>query len=121
GNDTPRTIGVDLYGEPIKDKLNYDVQINNGINSNTFRRPDTTGTTANLDNRLGIYGRLNYAGSGKLKDFNDQPDLRQDNREFVWLAGLGLGYESQNAATGALPSPQTTAVMAVSNAKGPGF
>jgi phosphate-selective porin OprO and OprP len=121
GNDTPRAIGVNFYGEPIKDKLNYDVQVNNGINSNTIRRPDTTGPTGSLDNRLGIYGRVNYAGSGVLKDFNDQPDLRPENRDFIWLAGLGLGYESQSAATGTLPSPQNSAVMAVSNARGPGF
>jgi len=129
GNDTTRAMGVSLYGEPIKDKMDYEFQVNNGVNSNTLRRPDTTDTgtsnAVNLDNRLGFYTRLNYAGSGKLKDFSDQPDLRSDNREFIWLAGVAGGYESQNDNTSttahALPSPQSTAVMAIGNRGAPGF
>jgi phosphate-selective porin OprO and OprP len=129
GDDTTRTIGVSVYGEPIKDKLSYEVQANNGINTRTLRRPDTTDTgTANafnLDNRMGFYARVNFAGSGILKDFGDQPDMRKDNRDFIWLAGMGAGYESQNADNGtsshALPAPQNSAVMALGNRGAPGF
>jgi phosphate-selective porin OprO and OprP len=129
GNDTTRAMGVSVYGEPIKDRLNYEFQVNNGVNSNTLRRPDTTdtGTTnaVNLDNRLGFYTRLNFVGNGKLKDFSDQPDLRTGNRDFIWLAGMAVGYESQNANTSAnghaLPAPQNSAVMAIGNRGAPGF
>ena len=99
------------------------------MNSNMLRRPDTTDTGTNnafnLDNRMGFYTRFNYVGAGSLKDFSDEPDMRDDTRNFVWLAGLGMGYESQNAdnstSSHALPSPQNTAVMAIGNRGAPGF
>lgn len=122
GVDTQRTMGAEVYGDIIKDRFDYELQINNGVNSNQTRRPDTNSlTTANLDNRLGMYGRLQFAGNGKIKDFFDEPDLRSDNSDFIWLVGLGLGYESQNATSTALPAAQNTATTVFSNGNGPGF
>lgn len=122
GVDTQRTMGAELYGDIIKDKMDYEFQINNGVNTNQIRRPDTNSlSTANLDNRMGFYGRLQFAGNGKIKDFADEPDLRTDNRDFIWMAGLGLGYESQNASPSALPAAQNTATTVFSNNNGPGF
>jgi hypothetical protein len=121
GTDTPRTIGMSLYGDIIKNQWSYEVQANNGMNSNTLRRPDTHGATANLDNRMGFYARTVFAGNGALKDFSDQPDLRSANRDFIWLLGAAIGYESQNSSTNSLPAPQGTAIGGVSNGDGPGF
>jgi hypothetical protein len=115
-------MGAEVYGDIIKDRMDYELQVNNGVNSNQIRRPDTNSlTTANLDNRLGIYGRIQFAGNGMIKDFADEPDMRKDNRDFIWLAGLGLGYESQNASPTALPAAQNTATTVFSNGNGPGF
>jgi hypothetical protein len=122
GVDTQRTMGAELYGDIIKDKFNYELQINNGVNSNQIRRPDTNSlTTANLDNRLGFYGRLQFAGNGIIKDFDDEPDLRKDTSSFIWMVGGGLGYESQNASPSSLPAAQNTATTVFSNGFGPGF
>jgi len=121
GVDTQRTMGAEVYGDIIKDRLDYELQINNGVNTNQIRRPDTNSTTANLDNRMGFYGRVQYAGNGIIKDFADEPDLRADNSDLIWLLGGGVGYESQNASTNSLPAPQNTATMAISNGQGPGF
>jgi hypothetical protein len=121
GSDTPRALGVSLYGDIIKDKLSYEVQANDGMNTNTLRRADTLGTTNNLDNRMGFYARMAFAGNGSLKDFGDEPDMRTDNRDLIWMLGAAGGYESQSVATDTLPSPQGTAVGGVSNGNGPGF
>jgi hypothetical protein len=120
--DPVRSIGVSLYGDFIKDTLGYEVAVNNGSRSNTLRYPETVGLTGNLDNRLGFYGRVQWAGSGKISDFADEPDLRKDNRDFIWMLGGAAGYESQNATNNAFPSPQTTAsTPGLSNGDGPGF
>ncbi len=122
GVDTQRTIGAELYGDIIKDRMDYEVQMDNGVNSNQIRRPDTNSlTTPNLDNRMGFYGRLQYAGNGMIKDFNDEPDLRMNNSEFIWMVGSGVGYESQNADPNSLPAAQNTATTVFSNNNGPGF
>jgi hypothetical protein len=103
--------------------VSYEVSLNDGGNTNTLRRDDTVGLTANLDNRFGVYGRVQWAGSGKLSDFSDEEDLRDDNRAFIWMLGAAAGYESQNAANAAYPSPQSsTTVNGLSNLAGtPGF
>ncbi len=122
GVDTQRTMGAELYGDIIKDTFNYELQMNNGMNSNQNRRPDINSTSvANLDNRLGFYGRLQFAGSGIIKDFDDEPDLRKDTSEFIWMVGGGVGYESQNATNNSLPDAQTTATEALGTINSPGF
>jgi phosphate-selective porin OprO and OprP len=121
GNDAPRAIGISIFGDIIKDQLNYEFNINNGISTNTLRNPDTVGTTANLDNRLGFYGRMNWVGAGSIKDFGDHPDLRTGDRSLVWMLGVAGGYESQTSVTGSNPSPQSTAAGGISNDGSPGF
>ncbi len=118
--DPIRSLGVSLYGDIIPTKLGYEVAVNNGgTNDNILRRDDTVGLTANIDNRFGYYARVQWAGAGKISDFGDEPDLRTDNRDFIWLLGAAAGYESQNATNGAFPSPQnTTTIVGLSNGNG---
>jgi phosphate-selective porin OprO and OprP len=111
--DPVRSNGLSLYGQPIKDHFAYELNINNGQCSNTLGRAgevSTSGTTAsnggNNDNRMAFYLRLQYAGAGKLSDFADEPDLRKDNRELIWLVDGAVGYESANTSSSAYPSPQ---------------
>jgi hypothetical protein len=121
--DPVRSLGMSLYGDLVKDQLSYEISVNDGSNSNTFRRSDTVGLSANLDNRMGYYARVQWAGAGKISDFADEPDLRDDNRAFIWMLGLAGGYESENATNGAVPSPQATVpIGGLSNSAGtPGF
>lgn len=122
--DPVRALGVSLYGDILPGTLGYEVNVNDGSRSNTLRQVDASGGTANLDNRLGLYGRVQWAGSGKIAQFADESDLRpaSDNGQFIWLLGAALGYESQNATNNSFPSPQTTAVaQGLSNGDGPGF
>jgi hypothetical protein len=119
--DPVRSLGLSLYGDIIQDKLGYEVAVNDGGNANLFRRDDTVGSLNNIDNRFGFYGRVQWAGSGKLADFTDEPDLRKDNREFIWLLGGAVGYESQNNATTSFPSPQSTTVISGVSGGGSGF
>lgn len=105
-----RSIGVSLFGDLVKDQLNYEININNGSNSNNFRRVDTASSFAgtsnstanyNLDNRLGYYGRLNWSPDGAIAEiFSAESDLRKDNSKFIWMLGIAGGYESQNSTNG---------------------
>ena len=96
--------------ELIKDKLGYEVSVNDGSRTNTLRQSGTVNTggtpTANLDNRLAYYARVQYAGNGKIADFAEEMDLRTDNREFIWLLGAAAGYESQSNSLATYPTPQ---------------
>jgi hypothetical protein len=119
--DPVRALGVSVYGDLVKDQLSYEVAANDGGSSNTLKADDTIGSTANLDNRFGFYGRVQWAGSGKISDFAEESDLRDDNRAFIWMLGGAVGYESQNARTSAFPSQQTsTKVVGLSNMPGGG-
>ncbi len=122
--DPVRSLGVSLYGDILPGTLSYEVNVNDGSRANTLRQVDVTGNTPNLDNRLGFYGRMQWAGAGKISQFADESDLRaaSDNAAFIWMLGAAAGYESQNATNNAFPSPQTTAVaQGLSNGNGPGF
>ncbi|GEM_PF-1113096 len=119
--DAQRSIGLSLFGDIQKDTLGYEVNVNNGSNSNYLRRADTnntfgTGTpSSNYDNRLAFYGRVNWAGAGKISDiFAGESDLRKDNRDFVWMLGAAGGYESQNSDNAAF-SQATTTVNGISS------
>ncbi len=111
--DPVRSTGISIFGQPIKDQLAYEININNGQGSNTLGRAaevSTSGTTSsnagNNDNRLAYYMRLQYAGAGKLSDFADEPDLRKDTQPLAWLVDGAFGYESANTTSTAFPSPQ---------------
>jgi hypothetical protein len=119
--DPVRALGVSLYGDIIKDQLSYEINVNDGGNSNTLRRDDTVGLTANLDNRMAYYARMQWAGSGKIADFADEPDLRADNRDFIWMLGGAVGYESQNATNQSYPSPQTSTTVSGLSSSSNGF
>ena len=121
--DPIRALGLSLYGDILKDQVSYEISANDGGNSNTFRQNDTVGLAPNLDNRMAYYARMQWAGAGKISDFTDEPDLRDDNREFIWMLGAAGGYESQNATNRAFPSPQTSTPVGGLSAAGasPGF
>jgi hypothetical protein len=122
--DPVRSLGVSVYGDIIKDRLAYEVNANDGGGSNTLRRVSTVGTSANLDNRMAFYTRMQYAGAGKIADFADESDVRDSGkpRPFIWMLGGAVGYESQNSVAGAFPSPQTgTGIPGVSSNDSPGF
>lgn len=106
--DASRQLGVSLYGDIIKDTLGYEVMVSNG-NGNKGAADTIDGEpSSKFDNRPAFYGRMQWAGSGKLADFNDESDLRKDNSNFIWLLGGAAGYESFNNDTGNYPGKQST-------------
>lgn len=127
--NSQRALGFSLFGDIIKDTLAYELNMNDGQGTNTLRRVDTvasssgtTNPTANLDNRLSYYGRMQWAGSGSLRDFRDEADMRDNNSAFIWMLGAAAGFESQNASNSAFPSPQTgTTVPGLSTNNSAGF
>ncbi|HUO10095.1 MAG TPA: porin [Phycisphaerae bacterium] len=119
--DPVRAIGASVLGQPIPDRLSYEVNMNNGQKSNLLGRSSEIGTGAN-DNRLAFYSRIQYAGAGKLSDFLDEPDLRKDTSSLAWQIGAAAGYESANTSANAFPSPQGSAtVPGLSTIQSPGF
>ena len=118
--DPVRALGISLYGMPIKDKFTYEINANDGSQSNTIGRVDDT--AGKLDNRMGFYARLQYAGAGKLADFNDEPDLRKDASSLAWMIAGAAGYESQNSTSNSFPAAQSSmALIGLSKGQGPGF
>jgi hypothetical protein len=112
-------LGVDVYGTLANQTVSYDVMLGNGSNSQNL--VDSAVPAGGRDNRLSIYTREQYVGSGKLSDFMEEPDL-QNHQTFVWIAGGGVGYESRNSNASAFPSPQTTtAIGGLSTDPSPGF
>ena len=118
--DPVRSLGVSLYGYPIKDHWSYEVNMNNGQKSNTAgRAPEIGGKN---DNRLAFYGRTEYVGGGTLADFNDEADLRKDKSSLAWEIGAAFGYESANASSNAFPGSQgNNGIIGISTAPSPGF
>jgi hypothetical protein len=127
--DPQRSLGVSVYGQLVKDRLAYELNVNNGQCSSTLGRAaeiSTGGATASsgggTDNRLAFYARLQYAGAGKLSDFADEPDLRPDTSALAWVVDAAAGYESANATSSAFPSPQGgMGSIPVGSADAPGF
>ncbi len=112
-------MGVDVYGVLANKTFSYDVMLGNGSNSQSL--VDSAVPGGGRDNRLSFYTREQFAGSGKLSDFLDEPDL-QNHQAFVWIAGGGLGYESRNSSASAFPSAQTTTTIGgLSTDPSPGF
>ena len=130
--DPQRSLGVSVFGDIIPNRLGYEVNANDGAKSNTFRYVDTNSavttisTTStpsyNLDNRLSFYGRVQYANEGGIKEFYDggEADLRNDNRDFIWMLGGAVGYESQNSSAAAFPQSSVT-VPGLGSNDSPGF
>jgi hypothetical protein len=116
-----RALGVSLFGDVIKDKLQYEVNINNGEKSNKLGRASEVG--GSNDNRLGFASRVQYfGGTGKPADFVDESDLRQNNTTLAWWLAGAMGYESANSTTTSFPGKQGSAtVLGVSSNDHPGF
>ena len=113
-------LGADVYGGLANQTISYDLMVGNGSNSQNL--VDSTVPAAGRDNRISVYTREQYVGSGKLSDFlEEEPDL-QNHQKFVWVVGAGAGWESQTNAASAFPGPQTaTQIAGLSAATGPGF
>jgi len=118
--DPVRGLGVSLYGMPVKDTFTYEINANDGSQSNTAGRIDDT--SGKLDNRMGFYGRIQYSGSHDLPVFNDEADLRKDASKCAWMIGAAAGYESQNSTATSFAAAQSSmALIGLSNGRGPGF
>jgi hypothetical protein len=118
--DPKRSFGVSLYGEPVKDKLTYEVMINNGPQANH------NGSAAQLggstDNRIGAASRVQlFGGTGKPADFADESDLRKDKSTLAWMLAGAVGYDSVNQSTNAFPGAQAGAGTFVGTNNSPGF
>jgi hypothetical protein len=109
--DPVRALGVSVLGDIIKDQLAYELNLNDGSKSNDNGRSDDNSATGADDNRWGVYGRLQFAGSGKISDFNDECDLRDNQDEFAWLLEGAAGVESQNPNATAYPAAQKSLVI----------
>lgn len=120
-----RSMGASVHGELIKDKLVYEVNMNNGQKSNRLGRAAEIGSTNGnaVDNRLGFYSRWAYYSDGtKPAEFLNESDLRKGDRPFVWMLGAAGGYESANSDSTAFPNPQgQTTISGVSTNDKPGF
>ena len=117
--DANRGLGIDASGQFIKNTLSYEVNINDGSNSNTGGRVAQIGGA--LDNRMGYYARFQFAPAHDLSDFFDEADL-QNHQHFRWMLGIAAGYEEQKALAGTFPSPQTSLnIFGLSSNQSPGF
>jgi hypothetical protein len=119
--DPARAFGISLYGDVIKDKLLYELNMNNGPQSNHNGRAAELGGLT--DNRPSFYARVQYfGGSGKPADFADESDLRKDNSELAWLLEGAAGYDSANTSNTAFPGKQgSETIPGISSAPSPGF
>jgi len=103
-----RTTGLSLYGDIIKDKLTYEINVNDGgKNGNQLGRVGDSSSTGAYDNRLSFATReAYYGGTGTPADFQDESDLRKDNTSLAWMVGFGADYDSANTSSGAFPGIQ---------------
>ncbi|MDA8376683.1 MAG: porin [Planctomycetia bacterium] len=101
--DPVRSDAVDLEGAIIPHTFNYEIQINNG---STSQDNGNVGPGGHFGNRPAVYGRINFAGAGKISDFNDSPDIEW-HKHLAWLIGAAAGYESQNPFASFTPGSTT--------------
>ncbi len=118
--DPVRSLAVDASGNLDNNKFFYDAQINNGSKANNLDGSDTVGASTNLDNRMGFYARVQYAGAGTNADFVDSPDVAW-HKHLVWAVGAAAGYEEQNSSPGVYPSPQTSLAIVGLATPGSGY
>lgn len=108
-----RSTGVSLFGDVIKNKLTYEVNMNDGPNSNHLGRVADASATGSLDNRLSFATRWTYLGDHETSgDFLDESDLRKDNSAFIWMVGFGADYDSVNLSSNAFPAKEGGATVA---------
>ncbi len=120
--DAVRTLGVSLYGDLIKDQLTYEVQINDGSKANALGRPgDSTSGKGMLDNRMGYYARMEWAGNGSIGEMHSESDDKE-SKDLIWLLGGAVGYEEQNSQSSAFPASQSSlALIGLLTNTSPGF
>ncbi len=109
--DPVRSLALDVSGNVDNNKLFYDAQINNGSKANSLDGSANVSASPNIDNRMGFYARVQYAGAGTNADFTDSPDVSW-HKHLVWAIGAAAGYEEQNSSAGVYPAPQTSLALA---------
>lgn len=109
--DPVRSMALDVSGNLNKNTLFYDVQVNNGSKANNLNGSANQGSALQLDNRLGFYARVQFAGAGNNGDFVDSPDVSW-HKHLVWAIGAAAGYEEQNSSSGVYPAPQGSLALA---------
>ncbi len=101
--DPVRSDAVDLEGQLVPHTFNYEIQLNNG---STSQDNGNVGPGGHFGNRPAVYGRINFAGAGRISDFNDSPDIEW-HKHLAWLIGAAAGYESQNPFASFTPGSTT--------------
>ncbi len=91
--DPQRSLGVSVYGDFIPHKVSYEFNVNDGANANDAGMP--TDPSPAIGNRMGFATRAQWAGAGKLSDFNTEPDLAW-SKHLAWMLGGAMAYESQD-------------------------
>lgn len=118
--DPARAFGISLYGQPIKNKLTYEFNINNGPNGNHSGRTAQIG--GDFDNRLGFATRWQiFGGTGTPEEFSTESDLRKDKSTVAWMLAAAAGYDSLNQASDAFPGRQVYSIPGVPSMTNPGF
>ena len=119
--DPARAFGISMYGDIIKDKFQYELNMNDGPQSNHEGRVAELGGLE--DNRPSFASRLQYfGGTGKASDFADEADLRKDKSTLAWLAEGAFGYDSANTSSNAFPGAQGSEnIVGLSTITSPGF
>jgi len=119
-----RGTGVSVFGDLLKDKLTYELNVNNGgKNDNQLGRAADSSSTGQYDNRLSFATReCYYGGTGTPADFQDESDLRKDTSTFAWMVGAAGVYDSANSSSGAFPAAQAgESIVGVGTNTAPGF
>ncbi len=114
--DPVRAMGVSVFGDIIPDKFDYEVNINNGANTNGN---GIASNNVSLDNRLGFATRWQIGS--RISDFVMEPDLRW-SKHFQWMLGAAVNVDSQTRSPAAFPAPQgTDTVLGLSSNQTTGF
>lgn len=100
--DPARAMGVSVYGDIVPNQVNYEVNVNNGANT---QGNGIASNNVSLDNRLGFATRWQFGS--RISDFVMEPDLRW-SKHFQWMLGVAFNFDSQTKSPIAFPAGQGT-------------
>jgi hypothetical protein len=124
--DPIRALGFSVYGDIIPHQMDYEVNVNDGVRSNTALSPSQFGDQpTTLGNRPGFAARWELFDSADAADFNSEPDINW-TKNLEWMLGAAFLYTSQNPyATasngGSINDGTTGAIYGLSANNTPGF
>jgi hypothetical protein len=108
GGDNPRAQGAWLMGTNLENKLRWSVGLVNGLGAEE---------AANDDNELGLVATANYDLLGDYfgaggREWWQQGDLRDGDRNLRGTVGAGYGMDNTNGSTALVSEPdvETTAI-----------